>query len=158
MQLHQVQLKLARTRRDRYGTFGVLLLDGHQPFCTVEPPWVEWSAKGDVSHPFGKPYKSCLPIGSYQLLYRQSPKYGWRWHVTGKGVDLAPGPDVARFACLFHPANWPRDLQGCIALGETHTTVGGAFGINKSGAALKRFESAIEHAQNSSVSLLIVDC
>jgi len=61
---------------------------------------------------------SCIPEGFYDVVPRQSPKYGNHLHVTG--VE-------GRSLILFHYANYvgsdnPRtgssDLRGCIAVGE----------------------------------------
>ena len=61
---------------------------------------------------------SCIPEGFYDVVARQSPKYGNHLHVTG--VE-------GRSLILFHHANYvgsdnPRtgspDLRGCIAVGS----------------------------------------
>ena len=93
------------------GTFGVLLDgDGNEIAKSVEREWKN-----------NEPNVSCIPAGEYDLVWRDSPKYGRRLHleqpslgVSAFGTDINP----LRSFCLFHPANWPNQLNGCIALGD----------------------------------------
>lgn len=68
---------------------------------------------------------SCIPEGFYDVVPRQSPKYGNHLHVTG--VD-------GRSLILIHYGNYagspnPRtglpDIRGCILVGKQHTDITG---------------------------------
>ena len=101
---------LRRFRSDDEGTFGTLELDG-QVFFTVEKPWAD-----------NKPFKSCIPEGDYMLIPHKSDKYG---HVLvlinhKLGVTQYKEPDSTRYACLIHAANYPKDVEGCIGLGDNY--------------------------------------
>ena len=86
-----------------YGTRGVLSGENFSVH-TLELPWSN-----------NEPNVSCIPAGVYVLL----------WHARGYLIvggscvasegDL--GPYAKRFGCLFHIANYPWEIQGCIAPG-----------------------------------------
>lgn len=68
---------------------------------------------------------SCIPEGFYDVVPRQSPKYGNHLHVTG--VD-------GRSLILIHHGNYvgspnPKtglpDIRGCILVGKSHTDITG---------------------------------
>lgn len=113
-----MNLLLVRREQDRdseYGVFGSLSIDG-RPFCvTTEQPW-RGNAKG----------RSCVPSGDYDLRPWDSQTFGSVVVLVGhdhmvypREVDVPEGErGVARTSCLIHAANWPRQLQGCIAVGE----------------------------------------
>jgi hypothetical protein len=93
------------------GVFGKLFINGKFQCYTVEQPWND-----------NKPYKSCVPVGEYELIEYRSPKYSDTYalenpdlHVYAKQEDAH---DKDRFACLLHSANWSHQLQGCIAFGQ----------------------------------------
>lgn len=57
---------------------------------------------------------SCIPAGLYLLKKRYSEKYRNHFHV----VDV-PGREMI----LIHPANYVKQLQGCIAPGSRHADI-----------------------------------
>lgn len=68
---------------------------------TIERPWLG-----------NKPFKSCIPAGSYRVERRESVKFGSHWHVQ----------DVPeRSLILIHAANYASELSGCIAPGMRST-------------------------------------
>ena len=75
----------------------------------IERPWLD-----------NRPFESCIPSGVYGLLPWDSPKYGEVYIFVGGSVGLTEG-DGDRYACLIHAANYPRQLQGCLALGQNST-------------------------------------
>jgi len=83
------------------GTLGVIRLDEvagrAADFWTIERPWLD-----------NQPNVSCVPEGSYSLIWRESPRFGWTWM-------LEDVPD--RTYILIHAGNFPRNFQGCIGLG-----------------------------------------
>lgn len=92
-------------------TLGLLTFDDFEVF-TCERPWED-----------NKPYVSCIPEGDYNLVRHDSPKFGDRvWMVHNV-------PD--RTFILFHVANWPHQLQGCIAPGNTLFPDGDGVGSSR---------------------------
>lgn len=79
------------------GTLGRLTFEDGLELWTIERPWLD-----------NKPWVSCIPTGVYTL----HPHSGTRWPSAIR-IDGAHG----RTAILFHPANWPSELHGCIACG-----------------------------------------
>jgi len=67
-------------------------------FVTLEPAW-----KGNQKQ------ISCIPIGSYKVTPRKSPKYGNHYHV--QDVD-------GRSYILLHFGNYRKDSTGCILVGK----------------------------------------
>jgi len=96
-------------------TVGVLYLNDEK-FYTLEQPW-----RGN------KPFSSCVPDGSYELLPDVSEKKsvpgGVCWalhspanHVYQYATDRLVDSD--RYQCLFvHVGNFARNFQGCIGAG-----------------------------------------
>lgn len=86
------------------GTYGEMEIRGHTIY-TCERAWLN-----------NAPGKSCIPEGSYEVVRHESPKFEECFALVGDGVVIPPTPDV-RWGILFHPANWPDQLEGCIAPG-----------------------------------------
>lgn len=64
---------------------------------------------------------SCIPEGDYWLQPRVSEKYGEHLHILNPdGSEILP-----RRLCLIHPANFVRQLRGCIAVGKTKADIDG---------------------------------
>lgn len=116
-------LRLHRMGSTPWGTFGHLRLPDGTVFPTVEPHW-EHNAKG----------VSCIPAGIYDMAQRQSAiverssdgKFMRGWEIQG-----VPNRDLI----MIHPANWARELQGCIAPGRAHSIINGVPGVSASRAA-----------------------
>ncbi len=92
----------------------MLVVPGAKPVLhyTVERHW-EGNAR-DISR---------VPAGDYALEWHGSEKYPISWALVGEGVSHFHEIGVARFGCLIHAANWPYQLQGCIAPGTRHLTM-----------------------------------
>lgn len=101
---------LRRFRSDDIGTFGTMELDGHV-FFTVEKPWKD-----------NAPFKSCVAEGEYSLVPHKSDKYGNVLALVSEelGVTHYKEPNSIRYACLIHTANYPKDVEGCIGLGDNY--------------------------------------
>lgn len=101
---------LRRFRSDEDGTFGTLEID-NQVFFTVERPWEN-----------NLPFKSCVAEGEYSLIPHKSDKYGNVLAMVSEklGVTHYKEPDSVRYACLIHTANYPKDVEGCIGLGDNY--------------------------------------
>ena len=99
------------------GTLGALTVGGKR-FYSIERPWLD-----------NAPNVSCIPEGTYQMGWRDSPRFGETWHVK----DV---PD--RTYILIHVANYPRDVQGCIGLGTA--LLGDRIAVGNSRDAVAQFE------------------
>ena len=98
-------------------TLGVIHLDD-ETFYSVERPWLD----NQVS-------VSCIPVGTYETGWRESPRFGETWHIK----DV---PD--RTYILIHVANFARDVEGCIGLGMG--LMGDTVAVSESKKAVTRFE------------------
>lgn len=89
---------LTRISSTKYGTFGVLVDTlNYFPFATtIERPWLE-----------NKSNVSSIPSGTYTCKRVTRPKHG-------ECFEVQDVPD--RFAILFHVANYPENVQGCIGV------------------------------------------
>tara|TARA_R110000787_G_scaffold238381_1_gene344672 strand:- start:23 stop:445 length:423 start_codon:yes stop_codon:yes gene_type:complete len=97
---------------DRYestegGTRGRLFksLDSEPWLYTIEQP------NRDNS-----PFVSCIPAGVYTVTPHDSPKHGPCLLIIGGTVSEDKGHS-ARYACLFHVANWADQVEGCVGVG-----------------------------------------
>lgn len=95
---------------------------------TMERPWRD-----------NKPFKSCIPTGTYAVGRHQSPKFG----ACLKVHDVPDRTDI-----LFHAGNFPEDTTGCILPGSklqyfTTDQPGGRLGVYGSRTALKRLMKAV---------------
>lgn len=113
-----ITLRVERFAADKLsdvGVFGRLYLNGRDFGVTCEQPWRD-NAKG----------RSCVPEGDYELRPWDSDKYGSVVVLVNPALSVyATEADVpkaergiARSACLIHAANWPHQLQGCVAIGK----------------------------------------
>lgn len=93
------EVSLERRSAELGGTWGIL---SYPPadlvLHTVERLWVD-----------NKRGISCVPCGRYLVRATYSPRFGRKMYLL---LDV-PHRDGIR----IHPANWPRQLNGCIALG-----------------------------------------
>lgn len=89
---------LNRTKQDKIQTTGELLYKGVVVAKTLELPWN------------GNAFRiSCIPMGIYSVIRRQSSKYGnhfWLQNVPSRSY------------ILIHSANYFYDLLGCIGVGS----------------------------------------
>lgn len=87
--------------------------------------------------------KSCIPSGKYILKPHKSPKYGDCYII----VDLYDNGNTVGYKgsereyCLVHPANYARQLKGCISLGLSRMDIDGdgKIDITNSKNACNRF-------------------
>ena len=98
-------LTLVRTESGKKQTLGILIQNGKEIAKTMELPWRN-----------NTPKISCIPCGEYNVVRRNSPKYGDHFHLLN-----VPG----RQLILIHVANYFHDLLGCIGVGEDHTDIDG---------------------------------
>jgi|TARA_B110000908_G_scaffold117875_1_gene138185 hypothetical protein len=119
------------------GTLGVIKFAG-ETFYSVERPWLD-----------NEPNVSCVPEGTYDVHWRESPKFGHTWEL--KDVEN-------RTYILMHVANFPKDVQGCIGLGTS--LMGDTVGVGDSRNAMKMFNAltkdiewriVIKHAKHAAL-------
>lgn len=88
------------------GAFGELSIDGELFLCTVEREW-----KNNEKN------VSCVPEGVYELIPHKSHRFGDCYALENKNLGVTVYGPSQRSHCLFHVANFPKELQGCIAPG-----------------------------------------
>lgn len=120
---------LQRLESGDQGTFGQLIAGGLALF-SGELPWRN-----------NAPSISCVPAGTYQCVFTNSPRFSRCLYL----VDSVP----ARAGIRVHPANLMGDsskgfkcqLNGCIALGERLGWMEGQKAVLLSAPAVRRLES-----------------
>ena len=126
-------LLLERFGHEPGATWGRLTLpaDGGV-FFMVEPPWV-YNRRGE----------SCIPCGTYQLERHDSKRHPHSWALVGPGVSHFEEPQVDRFACLWHSANYPSELKGCGAPGSRISVIRGRQCVTSSADTLRRLDEIL---------------
>jgi hypothetical protein len=119
------------------GTFGKLTLPDGTLFYTAELPWLG-----------NQRFVSCIPEGEYELKFRSSNtitrssngafNFGW---------ELQGVPD--RDHILVHPGNWPRNVEGCIAVGSAFVPMKDSkstslYAVSSSQVAFSKFQNALK--------------
>ena len=96
------------------GTFGKMTVND-VTYYTVEKPWEN-----------NEPFNSCVPSGVYSLIPHKSSKYGKQGKdgkvlcLVNETVTQFQEPHSKRYACLIHVANYSREVEGCIGLGNRY--------------------------------------
>jgi hypothetical protein len=103
-----MKLKLKRIQQDNIQTLGELTVvgeSGHTLFSckTMELGWND-----------NRRRVSCIPVGNYVVKRRHSEKYKQHFHILN-----VPNRDFI----LIHPANYSRQLLGCVGVGEAHIDI-----------------------------------
>ncbi len=110
---------LTRFETGDEGTFGKVVTDNGFQVYSLEKPWAD-----------NKTDESCIPAGVYECAVVESPKFG-------KVYGLKKVKD--RTDILIHPANWQRQLLGCLAFGRAIGDVAGLKGVMSSRDAVAGF-------------------
>jgi hypothetical protein len=134
---------LKRLESSEEGTFGVITTDSHQEWHTGELQWLN-----------NKPFKSCIPEGTYRCSWLPSEKRGECYHVLSV---------PARTGIEFHPANymgdkskgWKSQIEGCIALGLHVGKLSGQKTLLKSRYAITEFQKEMNFLD---FELVILNC
>ena len=94
-----MNIELRRDDQNDVRTLGSIFIDGEQ-FCeTLELPWRD-NQRGI----------SCIPEGSYECRLGLSPSRGYKVYWL---QDVPGRKDVQ-----IHIGNFPKDIRGCILVGE----------------------------------------
>lgn len=127
------QVEIRRTLSNDIGTIGELRVDGKFIGYTVERPWDD-----------NKPNVSCIPRGSYALKKcttgKAMPK---KYSGQSYEVQSVPGRSLIK----FHIANWPKELQGCIAPNAGIDSISMAGSL--SSIATKKFMDAMDGVEKA---------
>lgn len=100
-----MRLLLTRDTFTDAETLGTLELEDLS-FDTIE------RAATDSTHP-------CVPDGVYILVLHDSPKHPRTFALVNADLGVVHNPEPGkRSDILIHPANWARQLEGCIAPGK----------------------------------------
>lgn len=117
---------LVRKHEENGGMWGKLSCkEAGLELLTLERPWLDNENK-----------VSCIPAGTYNVRATQSARFGRLMYL----VEAVP----ERTGIRIHPANFPSELQGCIALGTSigRTAAKGKMLLN-SRAGVGRLESLL---------------
>ena len=87
-------------------TRGILHTPSGRELHVLERPWRN-----------NKPFDSCIPDGVYLVKPYESPRFGSVYILSGGTVSKFKSPKHERYGILFHPANYARQLAGCLACG-----------------------------------------
>ena len=98
-------LKINRYESTQAGTFGHIILPSGSEIHSLEKPWRD-----------NQPNISCVTSGLYVAIRHISPRHGECIALVGGQASLSPS-SAARWGILIHPANYERQLEGCIAPG-----------------------------------------
>lgn len=129
-----VTWKLERNAYTKMGTFGILKIPGHDDIYTVEQVWLN-----------NTPNMSCIPIGDYFLTKYFSPSRTMdvvllsNDHLLGLGnANLVPRKYIE-----IHPANWAKELRGCIGPG---LDINSSWGVSDSRKAMDVIMTTLENS------------
>lgn len=120
-----MHLTLRTHNIDGIGSFGKLTLDGQVVAYTCEREWLN-----------NKPRVSCIPAGEYRLIPHISPKFGLSYGLENPELGVTLHGPSKRTRILIHAANFPYELEGCIAPG---------VGWHRSGWGVRESRRALYH-------------
>ena len=123
------------------GTFGKLTYNDFSCF-TVEQSW-----NNNI------PFSSCIPDGSYEVTWHNSPKFGTTLAVYGGTVSIQKKHEYDRYAILFHAGNWPTDFEGCIGVGRSLRCINGELGVTSSGDTIRELFSLLKNSDHISLKI-----
>ena len=130
------QVRLIRLETNpKYGTFGILLVEG-QVFCVTLEPYDMDNMKS-ISN---------IPAQQYICEKYKSPSYGR----TFKIMNVPGRSDV-----LFHAGNYAKNTKGCILLAQYFGKLRGDRAVLNSGITFKKFMAIME---DDYFLLTIVEC
>ena len=108
-------IELMRDYKSMAGTHGTLDLNG-KVYHTLERP--------DLGN---LPFESCIPLGQYELIPFDSPKFGQCFIMSNPDLNVfdfennISRPGNGRYLCLFvHKGNEIENFVGCIGAGPSY--------------------------------------
>ena len=119
-------MKIKMYRREfAHGCFSELFIDGERFCVTAERPWLN-----------NEKNISCVPYGHYKLIPHNSPRFGECYILYAPSLGVTKFGPSQRTHCLFHVANLPSQLAGCVAPGSRFGVVSGQWGVINSKSTL----------------------
>jgi len=88
-------------------TFGQLFVNGRHFAFSLEREWKN-----------NQPNISCIPAGTYDLVWHQSPKFGEVVALSSPSLGVHVTGGALRNYVYFHSGNTVEDTTGCILLGS----------------------------------------
>jgi len=114
------KIELVRRAQMSFGTYGTIVMPDGQILATVERPWLNNAAS-----------ISCIPAGEYECRPRRYNRGGY------DAVEITNVPD--RSYILFHVANVPTDVRGCVGVGNDFGFVKSQWAVTSSKLAFAEF-------------------
>lgn len=125
-------------------TYGTIRI-GSLELQTLELPW-----SPEPGALCGRPDRSCVPAATYQLAIHDSPAHPRTWALVNTDLNVyhelppdLPAGCIARSACLIHVANYPSQLEGCIAVGRIRSDLTQPAAIWQSADAFRALQSVL---------------
>lgn len=122
-----------------YGQFRV----GDLIVETIERPWIP-----AADHPGGTNLISCVPVGRYSLVLHDTVDHPQTWALVNHELGVYHHrseipPAGGRSEVLIHPANWAKELEGCIAPGLSRSIGDGLPMVIRSVPAFTKIKAAL---------------
>ena len=140
-------LMLVREPR-KTGNFGYLYFEGDKifepSFKTVERSWHD-----------NKPFVSCVPTGTYKIKRTFSPRHGDTFYLENEYLGVTLNGQSKRTHILFHVANFPDQLHGCIGVGDGFLNIRGKEAVSNSRLSFANFLERLSGVDEAR--LVIVD-
>jgi len=130
-----MKLTLERVWKSDKWTMGELFVDGIYECFTLELPWRD-----------NQKNISCIPEGTYPIILERSDHFK-RILPELKNV---PGRDEIK----IHIANWPRELLGCIAVGQKRGDGYLEHSGNAFTALYRKMTAAVERGEELYITIL----
>lgn len=125
-----------------HGTFSYLYSpEGEQLCAVVEREWNN-----------NQPNISCIPQGEYTLVPHHSPRFGDCYALVAPSLGVTIHGPSLRTHILFHVANLPEQLEGCLAPGMGFGVVKNQWGVVNSTIA---FDKLMEYLGGDEWKLVI---
>lgn len=120
---------LLKTHSFPHGTYGELFdaTTGERICVTVECPWLN-----------NESGRSCVPAGDYIVEAHVSPRFGACLIISAPSLGVTKEGPSLRTHCLFHTANRPSELKGCVAPGLRFGAVESDWAVLDSKKALEK--------------------
>jgi Family of unknown function (DUF5675) len=139
---------LTRDKFTAVETLGTIEVGG-QTFQSIERPWV-----ADSEHMGGAPGVSCVPEGTYVLVLHDTPKHPRTFALVNESLGVVHNPTPGlRSDVLIHPANWARELEGCIAPGRERVRDNGEWMVTHSADAMRAIHALVPWTEGHSIEI-----
>jgi len=134
------------------GTFGTLYFVDNKAATTHVALTCEREWLGNI------PFISCVPPVTYALVRHHSSNLKLVLEGEAHGVFVAANPKATRSHINMEVANYPYELEGCIAVGKHHVTLNGRLGVSDSVATMEKIMDIFnEHQTFGRMPLTIQD-